>query len=171
MSTPSTQGENAETTTERPDLTILDRMRVGGQLAGERLLAAQKLSSDIYLHGEEPPTRNQVSAVLHALADHGLMSHMNSETVLELGDDRANLGRTWRQDIAHGRFFQAMGDSIAEWHDPREQERAKAESAELSERAQTAVTRYRENDGIDQRDTDAMADFVEHVLSIVTADC
>ena len=109
-------------------------MTIGDRLAGDRLLASQKLSAGSpYLQGEEPPTANQVSAVLHALADHGLLSHMNSETVLALGDDRAYLGGTWRQDIAHGRFFQAMGDSIAEWHDPRERAQQKAEMAEMAD--------------------------------------
>lgn len=141
-------------------------MTIGDRLAGDRLLASQKLSAGSpYLQGEEPPTANQVSAVLHALADHGLLSHMNSETVLALGDDRAYLGGTWRQDIAHGRFFQAMGDSIAEWHDPRERAQQKAEMAEMADRARTAVTHYRNTDGIDQNDTDAMADFVEHALN------
>lgn len=96
----------------------IDRMMIGDQCAGDRLLASQKLSvGSPYLIGEEPPTPNQVSAVLHALADHGLQSHMNSETVLAIGDDRAPLGATWRQDTAHGRFFQAMGNSIIEWPD------------------------------------------------------
>lgn len=99
-------------------MTPQERMMIGDQTAGDRLLASQKLQTgSLYLHGEPPPTRNQISAVLHALGDHSLQAHMNSETVLTLGDDRAHLGGTWRADSAHGRFFQMMGDSVAEWPD------------------------------------------------------
>lgn len=100
-------------------MTPRERMMIGGQTATDRLLASQKLrEGSIYLHGEPPPTHNQISAVLHALGDHGLQAHMNSETVLALGDDRARLGGTWRADTAHGRFFQMMGDWAAEWPEP-----------------------------------------------------
>lgn len=87
-----------------------DVMMVAGEHAADRLLRSQKLEKGSpYLGDEEPPTPRQVGAVLHALADHTLLAHMNSEAVLVLGDDRVDLGGTWRQDIAHGRFFQRMG--------------------------------------------------------------
>lgn len=100
-------------------MTPRDRMMIGDQTAADRLLASQKLQAgSLYLHGDAPPTRNQISAVLHALGDHSLQAHMNSTTVLSLGDDRAHLGGTWRADTAHGRFFQMMGDWVADWSAP-----------------------------------------------------
>lgn len=87
-----------------------DPMMIGDQHAADRLLASQKLQpGSPYLDGQAPPTPQQVSAVLHALADHSLQSHWNSEEVLALGDDRARLGGTWRVTTAHGRFLQKMG--------------------------------------------------------------
>jgi hypothetical protein len=121
-------------------MTHAQRMMIGDRTAGERLLASQKLEpGSPYLFGEEPPTPNQISAVLHALADHGLQSHMNSEVVLALGTDRAELGGTWKQDSAHGRFFQAMGDSVATWPDLDAKAKADAEAAEDERRWNTAV--------------------------------
>lgn len=87
------------------------RMLIGKEHAADRLMASQKLQpGSPYLFGQGPPTAGQVAAVLHALADHGLQAHMNSEEVLTMGEDRRWLGGTWRQDSAHGRFFQRMGD-------------------------------------------------------------
>lgn len=88
-----------------------DPMYVGDTHAADRLLASQKLhAGSPYLAGQEPPSPQQISAVLHALADHSLQSHWNSETVLALGEDRAHLGGTWRAATAQGRFLQRMGD-------------------------------------------------------------
>lgn len=85
-------------------------MYVGDTHAADRLLASQKLNAGSpYLAGQEPPTPQQISAVLHALADHSLQSHWNSETVLTRRR-RSHLGGTWRAATAQGRFLQRMGD-------------------------------------------------------------
>ena len=94
-------------------MTSDDLMLIAGEHAADRLMRSQKIQpGSVYLHGEDPPTPTQVSAVLHALADHTLIAHMHSEEVLTLGDHRAHLGGTWRQDSATGRFFQRMGDRL-----------------------------------------------------------
>lgn len=86
-------------------------MVIHGEHAADRLMRSQKLRpGSPYLADEPPPSRRQVAAVLHALADHTIQAHWNSEAVLRLGDDRADLGGTWRQDTAHGRFLQRMGN-------------------------------------------------------------
>lgn len=88
-------------------------MMIGEQHAAERLMASQKIEpGSPYLAGEAAPTRQQVAAVLHALADHTMLSHLNSEQVLALGDDRAHLGGTWRAATAQGRFLQRMGNRL-----------------------------------------------------------
>lgn len=95
-----------------------DLMRIGDQHAADRLLRSQKIApGSVYLRGEDPPTPQQVSAVLHALADHSLLMHLQSDEVAELGNNRAALGPEWRRATAVGRFLQRMGD----WLDMRDE--------------------------------------------------
>lgn len=75
-------------------------------------MKAQKLSSEVYLNGEKPPTRQQVSVVLHALADHTLAAHLVSAEVRKIGADRAYLGEDWERASGIGRFFQKMGNAL-----------------------------------------------------------
>ena len=90
-----------------------DPMIVAGEHAADRLLRAQKLEpGSPYLVGEEPPTPNQIGAVLHALADHTLLMHLVGDEVAALGEDRAHLGPGWQQATAIGRFLQKMGDRV-----------------------------------------------------------
>lgn len=90
-----------------------DPMMVAGEHAADRLLRAQKLEpGSPYLAGEEPPTPNQIAAVLHALADHTLLMHLVGDEVATLGEDRAHLGPGWQQATAIGRFLQNMGNRI-----------------------------------------------------------
>lgn len=78
-----------------------------------RLLNNQKLEyGSPYLAAQPPPTRQQVSAVLHALADHSLLTLLNSPQTLVLGQDRAHLGEYFARASAHGRFLQLMGDRV-----------------------------------------------------------
>ncbi|HEY6934292.1 MAG TPA: hypothetical protein VI452_12925 [Marmoricola sp.] len=98
-------------TDQQPTRPIPDPvMTVAGEHAADRLLRSQKLYSEVYLHGEEPPTPQQVAAVLHALADHTLLAHLVGPDVAELGRDRAHLGDGWAQASGIGRFLQRMGD-------------------------------------------------------------
>ncbi len=90
-----------------------DRMIIGKEHAADRLMASQKLqATSPYLGGAKPPSRQQVSAVLHALADHTLMERLFI-VAPDLAPDRANLGLSFQQASGMGRFFQAMGDWIA----------------------------------------------------------
>lgn len=77
----------------------------------ERLYSAQKLHSQVYLHGDRPPTRNQVAAVLHALADHTAIVNM-IERADELGADRRDLGPMWVEATGIGRYYQQLGDAL-----------------------------------------------------------
>ncbi len=96
-----------------------DPMLIGKEHAADRLLRSQKLNlGSPYLHGEEPPSPNQVSAVLHALADHTLNERMVGPLVEEMGQDRGHLGPYWAQTSGLGRFLQRMGDWI-EYREPR----------------------------------------------------
>jgi hypothetical protein len=62
--------------------------------------------------GDPKPTRNQVAAVLHALADHTGIVNMLMEASL-LGDARAReLGEHWRLPSGLGRYFQDLGDAL-----------------------------------------------------------
>lgn len=95
------------------------KMLVGKKHAADRLLASQKLQAKSpYLCGQPPPTPSQVSAVLHALADHTLMEHLYV-VAPDLASDRADLGPSFQQASGMGRFFQRMGDWIAQT-DPKE---------------------------------------------------
>lgn len=78
----------------------------------DRLMRQQKMTSDLYLRGEQPPTPRQVSAVLHALADHTFLMHLTGPEVAEMGSDRADLGTTWAQATGAGRLLQRMGDAL-----------------------------------------------------------
>lgn len=77
----------------------------------ERLWNAQKLGSEVYLHGDPKPSRNQVAAVLHSLADHTAIVHMLSEA-MELGKDRLVFGKSWGRATGVGRYLQLLGDAI-----------------------------------------------------------
>lgn len=78
----------------------------------DRLVAGQKLrTGSPYLHGEEGPTRNQIAAVLHALADHTAIVHM-LEVAPALGADREQLGEGWVLAMGVGRYLQALGNAV-----------------------------------------------------------
>lgn len=92
---------------------IKPEYEAGGQHIADRLLSNQKLQEgSVYLRGEAAPTPQQVSAVLHALADHGLINKMLSDDVKHLGADRAHLGEGWEQSMGIGRWFQGIGDAL-----------------------------------------------------------
>lgn len=77
----------------------------------DRVYRSQKLGSDVYLHGDPQPTPNQVAAVMHALADHTLNTHM-VVAAERLGEDRAHLGTEWVLATGLGRYFQGLGDAL-----------------------------------------------------------
>ena len=83
---------------------------INGEHAADRLLGAQAISSDLFLRGDPPPTPRQVSAVLHALADHTHNARMLGESVKELGRDRQELGDLWMRTTGLGRYFHGLGD-------------------------------------------------------------
>lgn len=83
-----------------------------GEHPADRVYRAQATSSDVYLHGDPPPTRNQVAAVLHALADFTHNEHMLSDAVKELGKDRENYGSRWEHASGLGRYFHHLGDAL-----------------------------------------------------------
>lgn len=84
-----------------------------GQHPAIRLMLSQKISSDVYLQGDPPPTPHQVAAVLHALADHTHNRHMLSEAVASLGEDRDQFGdKWWAQTSGLGRYFHGLGDYL-----------------------------------------------------------
>lgn len=86
-----------------------EHMLVGREHAADRLMQGQKLRrGSPYLMGEEPPTPMQVSAVLHALADHTLIENMLHHA-RDLGEDRAHLGDSWALTSGVGRYLQRMG--------------------------------------------------------------
>ena len=76
-----------------------------------RLYDAQKLGLDLYLGDDPKPTRNQVSAVLHAMADHTLLMHAVSRASA-LGSDRAEYGFQFAQATGLGRFLQQLGNAM-----------------------------------------------------------
>lgn len=86
-------------------------MLVCGEHAADRLLRSQKLQAGSpYLFDEQPPTPTQIGAVLHSLADHSLLMHLEtSKAVAALGADRVHLGPAWGAASAKGRFLQRMG--------------------------------------------------------------
>lgn len=87
-----------------------DQMLVGKEHAADRLMKSQKLwRGSPYLRDSEPPSRQQVAAVLHALADHALIENM-LHSAPELGADRAHLGEQWALTTGVGRYLQRMGD-------------------------------------------------------------
>lgn len=95
---------------------MTDRNRallIGTEHAADRLARSQKIQAgSVYLNGEQPPTPNQIGAVLHALADHTLIEGMLHAAV-ELGSDRAHLGEQWATATGLGRYLQRMGDWLA----------------------------------------------------------
>lgn len=86
-----------------------------GEHPAERVFNAQARSSDVYLHGETPPSRNQTAAVLHALADHTHQVHMLGPAVRALGADRADMGEAWVATTGLGRYFHALGDWLEDF--------------------------------------------------------
>lgn len=84
---------------------------VAAEIWADRLYDAQKLGSDVYLHGDPKPTRNQVAAVLHAMADHTAIVNMIEEAD-ELGADRRDLGPMWVEATGIGRYYQRLGDAL-----------------------------------------------------------
>lgn len=92
-----------------------------GEHAADRLVRQQAITSDLYLHGEPPPTTRQISAVLHALADFTLQQHMLGDEVLVLGDRPGQRiwpygteDIRWAQAVGIGRLFHGMGDHLDE---------------------------------------------------------
>lgn len=89
---------------------VAKAMLVGKEHAADRLMQSQKLwRGGPYLGDEEPPSRRQVAAVLHALADHTLIENMLHRAP-EFGAHRAHLGGSWATTSGLGRYFQNMGD-------------------------------------------------------------
>ena len=85
----------------------------GGQHIADRILGNQKIQEgSICLRGQAATTPQQVSAVLHALADHGLINKMLSDDVKHLGADHADLGEGWEQSTGVGRWLQGIGDAL-----------------------------------------------------------
>lgn len=100
---------------QRPRHPLPPAYNVAGQHAADRVMRQQAITSPVYLHGEQPPTANQVAAVLHALADFTHNEHMLSDEVADLGRDRLEHGTKWAQATALGRYFHALGDWLAEF--------------------------------------------------------
>ena len=83
---------------------------IAGRHAADRLLASQALWPGIlYLRGQQPPTAQQVSAVLRALADHTIQARWMTPEVRMLGRD-TGLGDEWRQASGISRYLRGMGD-------------------------------------------------------------
>lgn len=73
----------------------------------ERLYGSQKLDEGgPYLRDEPKPTRQQVSAVLHALADHTAITNM-----LAVAEDMGG-SSTWPEATGIGRYYQRLGDAL-----------------------------------------------------------
>jgi hypothetical protein len=85
-----------------------------GQHPADRVYATQAISSSLYLQGDLPPTRNQVAAVLHALADFTHTRHMLSADVASLGRDREVLGDSWAHASGLAQYFHGLGDHLAD---------------------------------------------------------
>jgi hypothetical protein len=82
----------------------------GGNTVAERIY-----QSAIYqIHGEDL-TREQVAAVMHALADYSLNQRMVSPIVADLAIAPLAFSEPNEPDLAHGlgRWFHAVGDRIA----------------------------------------------------------
>lgn len=97
-----------------PDITA-PAFHLCGAHPADRVMSHQALTSEVYLHGDPPPSRNQVAAVLRALADHTHNAHMLSDAVRELGADRAHLGPGWAQTSGLGRYFHGLADHLETW--------------------------------------------------------
>ena len=86
---------------------------LNGQHPADRVASDPAISSDIYLHGDPAPTRNQIAAVMHALADLTHQNHMLSRAVTRLGVDRSDAPRSAGDQAAGlGRYFHALGDHL-----------------------------------------------------------
>ncbi|MFE6967009.1 hypothetical protein ACFVAJ_17995 [Agromyces sp. NPDC057679] len=95
-----------------------DLLHVNGVHAAVRLVHSQKLEpGSPHLAGQTPPTHQQISATLHALADHTLNGHM-LRTAEQLGADRAGLGPDWAATTGLGRYLQQMGDRLDAGYQP-----------------------------------------------------
>jgi hypothetical protein len=93
----------------------LPAYNLNGKHPADRVYAHQAISSDVYLHGEPAPSRNQVAAVLHALADHTHNMHMLGDDVRDLGKERDNFGALWAQTTGLGRYFHGLGNHLEEF--------------------------------------------------------
>lgn len=78
----------------------------------ERIINSQRVSSEAYLCGDEPPTRNQIAAVIRSLADFSHNQHMVSEDIRDMGSDRSEFGDKWAHATGLGRYFHALADHI-----------------------------------------------------------
>lgn len=100
---------------------------ISGEHIADRLMRQQTLQEgSLPLHGDPPPTKRQVAAVLHALADPTLDQHMLGPAVLALGDDRRKAiwegpsapnrqeRRAWALGIGIERMFHGVGDELEE---------------------------------------------------------
>ncbi|MGW8431539.1 hypothetical protein ACWGJ9_10650 [Curtobacterium citreum] len=82
---------------------------IAGEHAGDRLMRQQALTSAVHLGNEQPPTRRQVAAVLHALSDHTQLSRLLSDDVEALAADRPGAGQ---QADGVGRYLQGIADHL-----------------------------------------------------------
>lgn len=104
-----------------------DPYRLNGEHIADRLMRQQALQpGSLPLKDEPAPTKRQVAAVMHALADFTLQHHMLGEEVLALGDDRRKASwdgpavpnrddrREWARAVGIGRLFHGIGDELEE---------------------------------------------------------
>ena len=79
----------------------------------ERLIRAEALASSAHLGDDPAPTRNQVAAVLHALADHTLLMHLMSDDVADLDALDRDRGPQWHHASGAGRYLQGLADHLS----------------------------------------------------------
>lgn len=87
---------------------------LNGEHPADRVARAQAITAEHVLDGDPPPTRRQIAAVMHALADHTHNMHMVGGAVTALGTDRADFGEAWVRATGLGRYFHALGDRLEE---------------------------------------------------------
>ncbi|BDZ52295.1 hypothetical protein GCM10025867_51020 (plasmid) [Frondihabitans sucicola] len=104
--------------TAHRDPSVPSAYDLNGQHAADVLMGAQALHLDANLHGDPPPTRNQVAAVLHGLANFGLASHMLSPEVAALGADKLDpLGEDFARATGVGRYLKGLGHWLETYPD------------------------------------------------------
>ena len=113
--------------------------KLHGEHAAFRVFAHQAITSEVYLRGDPAPTRNQVAAVLHALADRSHNQHMLGEEVAALGSDEASFGPGWAQATGLGRYFHALGDQLNTSSIPRAAEPDNSNETAAEEDARLAA--------------------------------